>query len=68
MGTQPAAQPSHVAFGMLISCAAGVLARTLLGAHVIAAAPFAVAVAIAAMQLTSTVHRKLTGTLAPGKH
>ena len=60
MGTQPAAQPRNVICGMLLSCTAGVLSRTLFGANVIAAAPVAVAGAISAMQATSTVHRELS--------
>lgn len=60
MGSQPAAQPRNVICGMLLSCAAGVLARTIFGANVIAAAPMAVAGAISTMQATSTVHRELT--------
>jgi CBS-domain-containing membrane protein len=60
MGTQPAAQPRNVICGMLLSCAAGVLSRTLFGANAIAAGPMAVAGAISAMQATSTVHRELS--------
>ena len=58
MGTQPAAQPLNVSAGMLLSCMAGLIARVLLGAYVIVAAPLSVALSITAMQLTRTIHRE----------
>ena len=43
MASQPAAQPLNLSLGMLMSCAAGLFSRVVLGAHVIVAAPMAVA-------------------------
>jgi len=65
MASQPAAQPLNLSLGMLMSCAAGLFSRVVLGAHVIVAAPMAVALALTAMQLTGTIHRECLSLHSP---
>ncbi|KAK9834125.1 hypothetical protein WJX81_000093 [Elliptochloris bilobata] len=56
MPTLPPAQPRNVLGGMVVSLLSGLVWRTLLGARVFLAAPFAVATAIFGMQVTATLH------------
>ncbi len=57
MPTLPVAQPRNIFGGMIISCAAGLFWRTLLGNHVWVAASLGVALSIVGMQVSATLHR-----------
>lgn len=60
MPTLPPAQPRNVIGGMAVSLVAGLVWRTLLGRRVFLSAPIAVATAIFAMQITATLHVRVS--------